>query len=279
MLSAFSSANRQTCYQAHGEAKKLLSWSVCNLNVTYGWRLRDVAERTVKWDDSQAPNWGCDFCKRWCLASGPGQWECEGFGHNPQRFLWKWVSWERRCLRLLAIWKKFCWESEEEQKAWQTVCNREAASAESQAWWRHNHYADQEVQTRQRVLCIKLCCKEPGLFSPQTLAAQIPFHAYEHIVPKLDISYIFFRMQFLEMAAIRCQQPFAALLAWWNTVFFFILLLDSKSFFFPDDGCHFIPHKPPILATPNGSHLHAYLKSGKKSKCMLLYVGILALFQ
>ena len=81
-------------------------------------------------------------------------------------------------------------------------------------------------------LCIKLCCKGPALFSPWTLTAQIPFHAYEHRVPKPGISCtFFFWVQFLEMAAIHCQQQFTALLVWWNTVFFFILLLDSKSFF------------------------------------------------
>lgn len=63
------------------------------------------------------------------------------------------------------------------------------------------------------------------------LTAQIPFHAYEHSVPKPDISCIFLRVQFLETAAICCQQPFTALLVWWNTGFFFILFLDSKSFF------------------------------------------------
>lgn len=65
-------------------------------------------------------------------------------------------------------------------------------------------------------IALTKACRKDSVFlaSGCTLATPVPFGAWEHRGPELDISCSLFGVQFLERAGMHCQQALTALLVW-----------------------------------------------------------------
>lgn len=97
-------------------------------------------------------------------------------------------------------------EREEDQKA------RQGAAGKPSQW---------EASPGETIsFALTKACRKDSVFlaSGCTLATPVPFGAWEHRGPELDISCGLFEVQFLERAGMHCQQALTALLVWWNTV-------------------------------------------------------------